>query len=204
MAEAFPLQWPEGWTRTPDSDRRRAPYKTEPGRIVQNLRDELRRLGAVGAYVISSNIQLRRDGLPAADSRNPMDPGVAVYWSTETFKDRMIACDKWERAFDNMHAIALAIEAMRAIDRAGATQVVERAFSAFGALPASNSATKVRPWWEVLGFREDMLGALSVEVVDARFRELAKKAHPDKGGSEAAMSELNYARLHARKHYGAT
>lgn len=202
LAEAYPLQWPEGWKRTPASERRRAPYKTEPGRAVQQLRDELRRLGAVGAYVISSNVPVRRDGVPYADSRNPEDPGCAVYWSTSAFKDRVIACDKWVSVYDNVHAIGLAVCAMRAIERAGATQVLERAFTAFGALPPSSQAPVVRPWWQALDIPESAIGVLSFAMVDARYRELAGKAHPDRGGSDAAMAELNAAREHAKAHYG--
>jgi hypothetical protein len=203
MANAYPLEWPEGWKRTPGADRRRAPYKTEPSRAVQHLCDELRRLGAVGAYVISTNLPTRKGGVsPISDARNPDDPGVAVFWSTNAFKDRVIACDKWLKVYDNIHAIGLAIEAMRAIDRAGATQVLERAFTAFGALPAAAAAPTVRPWWEVLNFPQALIGSLSTAVTDARFRELSRSAHPDHGGSDAALIELTNARDAARRHYG--
>lgn len=202
MAEAFPLQWPEGWTRTPVIRRRRARYKLTPEAALQHLRDELSRLGALrSSVVISTNIALRNDGMPYASARAPEDPGVAVYWSTSAFKDRSMACDKWDRVHDNMHAIGLAIEGLRAIDRAGATQILERAFTAFGALPPASDAPVVRPWWEVFGFPEALLGSLSSAVVEARYRELATKAHPDRGGSDAAMTELNAAREQAREHY---
>ncbi len=203
MADAYPLNWPDGWKRTPAGDRRRAPYKTEPSRAVQHLQDELRRLGAVGAYVISTNVPTRKNGVaPISDARNPEDPGVSVYWSTNTFKDRVIACDKWLKVYDNVHAIGLAIEAMRAIERAGATQVLERAFSAFGALPAASAAPINRPWWEVLKFDKAAIGSLSTTVTDARYRELARSAHPDHGGSDQALTELTAARDAARIHYG--
>jgi hypothetical protein len=204
MAEAFPLQWPEGWARTRPSARRRARYKVTPGAATQHLLDELSRLGARrSAIVISTNIPVRNDGLPYASYRTPDDVGVAVYWSTTAFKDRVIACDKWDRLHDNVHAIGLAVEALRAIERAGASQILERAFSAFGALPASSAAPTVRPWWEVLDLPESSLSILSLAMVDARYRELAAKAHPDRGGTDAAMAELNAAREQARAHYGA-
>jgi hypothetical protein len=194
MADAYPLAWPEGWSRTPATNRKRAPYKTEPARAVQHLRDELRRIGAVGAYV--------KDGSPIADARNPDDPGVSVYWSTTAFKDRVIACDKWLKVYDNIHAIGLAIEHLRGMDRCGATQVVDRAFTAFGALPAAAAAPVTRPWWEVLDIPQNAIGALSVAMVQARYRELAAKRHPDRTGSAAAMLELGHALEEAKRHYG--
>lgn len=202
MADAFPLQWPEGWARTLAHRRGRARYKLTPDAATGHLVAELGRLGALrSSVVVSSNVPLRRDGLPYSNGRSPEDPGIAVYWSTNAFKDRVIACDKWDKVHDNIHAIGLAIEGLRAIDRAGASQILERAFSAFGALPPSSAAPVVRPWWEVLDIPQSAIGVLSIAMVEARYRELATKAHPDRGGSDAAMAELNGAREQAREHY---
>lgn len=202
-AEAFPLCWPEGWARTPAHRRRRAPYKMTPDAATQHLVGELSRLGAIkSTVVISTNMPLRRDGLPYSGIKPPEDPGVAVYWSTQAFKDRAIGCDKWDKLHDNIHAIGLAIAALRAIDRAGASQILERAFTAFGALPASSAAPIVRSWWEVFGFPQTIIGSLSMPMVEARWRELAAKNHPDRGGSAEAMTELNQAREQAKAHYG--
>lgn len=202
MAEAYPLNWPEGWARTPSSQRRRSPYKMTPDAATRHLIAELGRLGAIkSTVVISTNMPMRSDGLPYANIKAPEDPGVAVYWSTQTFKDRSIACDKWHLLHDNVHAIGLAVQALRAIDRAGASQILERAFTAFGALPPSSVAPIVRPWWEVFGIPQAAIGALSISMVEARYRELASKAHPDRGGSDAAMAELNAAREQAKEHY---
>ena len=87
-------------------------------------------------------------------------------------------------------------------NRIGASQVLERAFSAFGALPPSSSAPVVRPWWEVLEIPQSAIGALSLAMVQARFRELTTKNHPDRGGSQALMVELNKAFQQAQEHYG--
>jgi len=42
---------------------------------------------------------------------------------------------------------------------------------------------------EVLGVREDV----SLEVAEAAYRALARQRHPDAGGSNEAMQELNHA-----------
>lgn len=199
-ATSYPLQWPDGWKRTDPARRDRAPYKMEPGRVLEHLLGELRRFGA-RSFVISSCIPTRRDGLPYADKREPEDVGVAVYWSTSKFKDRVIACDKWTKAYDNMHALGLALAALRAVDRSGATQVLDRAFSAFGALPAAAAAPIVRPWWEVLGLPAEALNFATLPMVEAQYRELAPKVHPDRGHDPSALLELNAAREQAREHF---
>lgn len=204
-ASAFPLQWPEGWSRTPSYRRQRSRYKVTADSATRHLLAELGRMGAHrSSIVLSTNIVLRNDGLPFARQPNHAveDPGAAVYWSTNAFKDRVIACDKWATVYDNIHALGLAIQAMRAIDRAGASQVMERAFTAFGALPAAPDAVPVKPWWEVLGIPQDGLRFVSLVMIEAQYRDLAAKAHPDRGGSDAAMAELNRAREEARKHFG--
>jgi hypothetical protein len=203
-ANAYPLKWPEGWPRT--QFRRRAPYKIDIGKAVEELQRELNLLGALrGSVVLSSNVPPRNAlGTPRNDGFDVKDPGVAVYWNDRKHGERVLACDKWATVRENVRALGLAIAGLRAIERAGASQVLDRAFTAFGALPASSQAAPVRPWWDVLGFPHELIGALSVAVVDARYRELAAKAHPDRGGDPGAMVELNQAREQARQHYGAT
>lgn len=203
MANAYPLQWPEGWART--LHRRSAPYKVTLDRAYDELQRSLKLLGALpGSVVVSSNVPPRNAfGTPRNDGATVDDPGVAVYWNTKDHSERVVACDKWNTVRDNVRAIGLALEHMRGMDRAGATQIFDRAYQAFGALPAAAAAPVARPWWEVLEIPKAMIGALSLAMVEARYRELATKAHPDRGGSEGAMSELNRARGEAREHYGA-
>lgn len=199
MAEAFPLAWPEGWARTPATTRRAAPYRTNAFAAKENLLHELKLLGAYNV-VISTNSPLKSTGLPYASEVS--DPGVAVYWSTKQFKERCIACDKWFKIYDNVHSIGKAIGALRSLQRVGASQIMDRAFTAFGALPQSSSAPVVRPWWEVLEIPEAAISALSMAMVQARFRELTTKNHPDRGGNQAHMVELNRAFTQAQEHYG--
>ncbi len=86
-----------------------------------------------------------------------------------------------------------------AIERAGATQILERAYSAFGCLTGAESTA--RPWWEVFGVPQTTINAVSVAVMNARYRELARKAHPDTAEVLEAMRELNRARDEMRQHY---
>jgi len=203
MTEAYPLQWPDGWDRTPPEKRGRSRYQVTTDRATRDLVESLRLLGARrGSIVISTNIPVRKDGLPFSNYRTPDDAGVAVYWITSANAERVMACDRWYGVHENIRAIGLAVDGLRAIDRAGASQIMDRAYSAFGALPPAPGAAVVRPWWEVLGFPQDLLEALSTPVVEARYRELAKRHHPDVGGKPEALRELTQALDQARFHYG--
>jgi hypothetical protein len=84
--------------------------------------------------VVSTNVPTRRDGLPYADAREPADPGVAVYF-THGKRQLVIACDSYSTVRANMRAVGATVEALRAIQRHGATSLLERAFTGFAALP---------------------------------------------------------------------
>lgn len=186
MTEAFPLQWPTGWPRTAAHRRQRSKFK--PGALAdeaQETRWELQRLGARHP-VISTNIELRRDGLPYSNRRSPDDPGVAVYFTYEG-RQQCIPCDRWATVEENLRAVWKSIEALRSLERWGAKSFVDAAFTGFTALPSPNTA---RAWWEVLGVSQHA----SADEINAAYRSKAKAAHSDTGGSDSAMSELNVAR----------
>ena len=197
-AEAYPLQWPAGWTRTPAHLRERSRYRVTQARSQDDLLHSLRLLGA--RYVtISTNVELRRDGLPYSNRRPPTDPGVAVYWERNG-KPEVIACDSWATVGENIRAIGQAVDALRQLERCGASEILNRAFTGFSALPAASGATGPRTWREVLGL--DGAGPRTVEQVEAAYRRLARERHPDAGGSHEAMLELNAAREDALREVG--
>lgn len=199
MPANYPLQWPEGWRRTPS--RRHSPFKINADVALKLLYDELRRFGA-RQPVVSSNLPVRGDGRIYSGQPSLLpDPGVAVFYSTDKFKEQTLACDRWVSVHHNMYAIARTIESWRRIDRDGASQILERSFQAFGALPAAPDAKPKLPWWEVLGLPSEALKFVTAAMVEAQYRELAAKAHPDRGGSDAAMAELNAARAEAKQHF---
>jgi hypothetical protein len=119
------------------------------------------------------------------------DPGVAVYFRLKS-EPRVMARDRHPMPAENLHAIGHVIEALRSIDRHGGGYMMARAFSAFTALPAPDRA---KPWRDVLGFAPQQNPGKT--AIDAAFRERARKAHPDSGGSDARMAELNRAREEA-------
>lgn len=193
--EAYPLSWPAGWARTAQGKRRASRYRVTQERAQQDLLRSLRLLGA--RYVtISTNVELRRDGLPYASRRAPEDPGVACYWERDG-KPEVIACDSWSTVGENIRAIGQAVDALRQLERCGASEILNRAFTGFSALPAASGATGPRTWREVLGFPLQRATRITAVDVEHRYRALARERHPDSGGSHEAMLELNEARAQA-------
>lgn len=188
---AYPLYWPEGRKRTKYHDRENAKFDVSFARARDNIVAEVTRLA--GRYpdphiVVSTNIALRRDGVPLAGQRAPEDPGVAVYF---TYKKRQMsfACDRWKKIEHNMQAIAKTIEALRGIARWGTGDMLEAAFTGFTALPAPTGEASTL-WWDVLGIPRNA----GPDAVREAFRRLASAHHPDRGGSPEMMSRLNLAR----------
>lgn len=187
--ESYPLTWPQGQPRT--KLRMFSQFKARGfGLIRDEMLDELRRLGG-SSVVVSSNLRTRLDGLPYADQREPDDPGIAVYFLRKK-KPYVIACDTFNRAWKNLRAIAGTIEALRAIERYGASSMLEQAFTGFAALPAHAAEPS---WWDVLGVGPDA----PLVAIEAAWERLAKQHHPDIGGSHDEMARINRARDIARE-----
>lgn len=184
--EAYPLAWPDGWPRRDSWRREGSRYEVSFADAAGEVRRSLRLMSA-RTPVISTNVPLRRDGLPYADYREPKDPGVAVYWdrrnSAGQWESRVIACDVWRTVRENMRAVGLTLEAFRMLERTGVSEVLDRAYSGFAALPPPADH------WSVLGLER---GA-SADDIRRRQRELAIKHHPDRGGVPGEMERINFA-----------
>jgi hypothetical protein len=211
-ATRYPLAWPIGWTRT--KARRAAmfsknPRKTNGAGVVWRQREgltvgdglarlagELRRLGA-RTVVISSNLRTNLDGtITSKQAKVLEDPGVAVYFRLHD-QPRVLACDRWTSAADNMAAIAAHIEAIRAQDRYG-VGTLDQAFAGYAALPPIGGS-QGGDWRAELGLGPTEL--VSPNVVEARYRKLVHDRHPDHGGSHDAIVRLNLARDAARAYF---
>ncbi len=190
MIESYPLHWPSGWPRTKHS--RRARFNTSMADARDGLLDEIRLLGGSNV-IISSNIETyTRNGveIPYANRKAPNDCGVAVYFTLKN-DSRVFACDRWKTVQDNIQAIRLTIGALRGIERWGSSEMLDRLFTGFAALPETAGQSNGRTWWQVLGF--DSPHHDKSEFIKA-YRAAAWKVHPDNGGSDDAMSLLNWAK----------
>ncbi|KIU33279.1 molecular chaperone DnaJ [Methylobacterium radiotolerans] len=193
MTQAYPLQWPIGRPRKRPEARKVAAFgKMDRGwketLTVGDARGRLQSevdLLRAQSVVLSSNVELRLDGQIRSGQREPVDPGVALYFSLGG-KPHVLACDTYRRVADNIAALAAHIKATRKIERYGVATAAEM-FAGFRALPAPGAT----PWWQVLGVQP---GA-GAEEIEAAFRKLARERHPDRpGGSHDLMADLNRAR----------
>lgn len=213
---AYPLAWPVGWKRVDASQRTTGKFGTGERRYssdgqhsrvhkkdltvadgVERILSELGRMGVERQdIVISTNLRLRLDGLPRSNEPEPTDPGAAAYW-LERFANgqptRCMAIDQYARVADNLGAIAATLYAMRAIERHGGAEILNRAFSGFTALPAPGQTSAVS-WRDVLG--HDITNIEQLENAYARCRSTA---HPDKGGTSDSFHAVQKAYEQARQ-----
>jgi hypothetical protein len=208
--ESYPLSWPAGWKRTAAAERKHAQFG-RASRTAGSARLGLQQLTVIDAadrvlyelgrlgidrddIVISTDIPTRLDGLPRSKIE-PRDPGAAVYWRQAPNQPvpKCMAIDVYDRVADNLAAIAATLEAMRAIERHGGAEILERVFLGFQALPAPGAA-----WWEVLEFDRPV----TLDLAEKAYRDMAKKHHPDKGGSREQWDRINRAIATARAELG--
>lgn len=139
---------------------------------------------AAGTLLLSSNYALGAD--------TPRDPGVVAYFTWEG-EQMAIPCDRWLTVEQNVQAIALTLEAMRAMERHGAKHMIKAMFRGFTALPAPED-------WRAVLFQT---AGASLADAEAAYRAMARDAHPDRpGGSHNKMTRLNRAIEAARKELG--
>lgn len=132
---------------------------------------ELQLMGATDV-IISSNLKLRIDGLPRSGQPNPKDPGIAVYFVRKGHQ-QVLACDTFDLPGCNLYAIGRTVAALRQMERDGCSEMLERAFTGFKALP---ERTADREWHDELGVTWP---GTAFDEVQAKYRELAKRYHPD-------------------------
>lgn len=196
ITKAHPLQWPTGWQRTKRPRPSSFGYdgnKPSIHRATQELRREMKLLKGKN-LVISSNLRLRKDGLPISSQREPDDSGIALYFTLDD-EQKVIACDSYNRAGCNIWAIAKTVNALRGIDRWGASELLTRAFTGFKALPeqAGSSTAHTKAWYELLKVAPDC----SVDELKTAYRTLVKRYHPDRIGDNDYFLVIQDAYQHA-------
>ena len=167
---AYPLYWPEGWPRAQGNQIKRARFgdhSVAEGRRI--LSDQVRLFGGMD-LIISSNLELRLDGNPRSNQKQPADRGVAIFFKRQG-QNMALACDIYTTVEDNLWALCRTLDALRQIERDGSPSLINRAFKGFAQLPDPDA----RNWWEVLGV--DMRA--TNEEIRKAYSDLARRYHPD-------------------------
>ena len=212
MTSQHGLDWPQHRPRTPSHRRKNGNFGTNkrlPGRdydskypitvneAIQRLDNELDRLGAKHPR-LSTAMETKLDGRPRYNARKPDDPGAVVYFVLKG-KPIALACDTYREVAQNLAALAAHLEKVRAIERYGVATANEMVL-AFEALPAPSSVPQPteqpstdateRPWWAVLGIREDADEIL----IKAAYRSLSRVYHPN-AGKRPADADVKWAQI---------
>lgn len=185
-------QWPGERTRS----RQRSRFKAGWSDTCALLSRELKHLGC-RRLVIEADCdrsQIRVDGMFRADARL-RSPGVILAFASKHGPLRY-PCDTFDDWQDNVRAIALALEALRTVDRYGVTRRAEQ-YRGWQQLPppggeARWSAAEAREFLSRLVDGPPNFG--SPAWVEAALRQAEFKTHPDRGGSAELFKKVQQAR----------
>jgi hypothetical protein len=192
-----PLTWTGALT--PVGARKNATFKATYPATLGLLFREAEKLGArdLVLQVDISERDIRTDGLPRAAAKYGSNPGVIVSFDSAhgPLRYQTDAFTEWQ---DNLRAIALSLEALRAVDRYGISKRGEQ-YTGWRAIEAGDSfgtPERALEWMRAFyaadrGWSADEVAALAPGQL---YRQLAKMLHPDAGGGEADWDRLDNAR----------
>ncbi len=136
----------------------------------------------------------RLDGLPRATARAE-HPGVILSFDS-TVGHLSYPCDTFTTWQDNLRAIALALEALRKVDRYGVTKRGEQ-YRGFLELEATAAPAGFSNLADALAFLYDVAGngGSAADVL----RRAQRKTHPDMGGDSSAFQRVSLAEAVLRR-----
>lgn len=154
--------------------------------------------GLIAVQVDAETADIRRDGMLRSRARVGF-PGVKVSFGS-LHGPLTYATDAYDTWQANVRAVALALGALRAVDRYGVTGSGEqyRGWSAITAQPAEKTLTvdeaaRLLAEWAIPVCRpQDMR---TEDQANRAFRAAAQVHHPDKGGSADAFRLISTARM---------
>jgi hypothetical protein len=173
--------WPHDTT---PHDARRSPwtFKASWQNTLDLLDRELRHLAAT-SIVIGCGLReqdIRQDGWPRSGARTPEHPGVEISFDGIPLTGKIgrlvyatDVCHRWEH---NVRAIALGLEALRAVDRHGITRRGEQ-YAGFKALPTVTDGPTVDRGRVLV----DEHGSVNAAL---------RATHPDTGGSRVDFESV--------------
>lgn len=226
MAEPrFEIRPLGGWDRPKTEPRRSSGvFRAAWDDTVAFLKDEVDKLDGslIVVQIAADGTDIRRDGMLRARARVDF-PGVKVSFASKhgPLTYATDAYDQWYPAAmpgwqANVRAIALSLQALRAVDRYGVTHTGEqyRGWSQITAAAAETGMTRddaIRVFADAAGARPDFVRGFADLIngpswvadesrktarmaLGKMFRTAAKKAHPESGGNADAFRLVTRAR----------
>lgn len=157
------------WPHKPTQQRQNARFDTPWGRTLNLLFNEVEKLGGseITFGVGLTEADIRQDGQPRANARARSHPGIEISFDTTSFGRQTYATDLYFDWQDNVRAVALSLEALRAVERWGVSK--GRQYTGFALLQAG-------PGLEDLGRRHvERWGSI---------KEALRHVHPDTGDTD--------------------
>lgn len=125
-------------------------------------------------------------------ARNSQNGEASVKFMHSKLGQRALVCDSFPEYYQNLRAIYLTLDGIRLAEGRG---ILEQYRQFFEALPAPGQTSAITTLWGILGVQENA----PLEIAEAAYRVRSKKAHPDAGGSNEEMIQLNQAIEHFRE-----
>ena len=184
-------QWPGERTKVRDKSRFSAPWH----KTLDLLERELLHLNARNVVIQAAVTMedIRNDGMLRSNAR-PQWPGVILSFDSK-HGPLSYPCDTYSDWQANVRAIALALDALRSVDRYGVTRRAEQ-YKGWARLegpkPAdAEDAALLLAKYHVVPFR-DILGSRG--IFEAAYRAACTKTHPDAGGSPDEFKRVQEAK----------
>lgn len=214
------VNWP-GARRTSFKN---SPFKASHSKTMDDMDREVFHLGARD-WVLQVDCReedIRIDGQLRKDVK-PRSSAIIVSF-TGRHGPVSFPCDTYSHWRDNLRAVALALQALRAVDRYGVTRNAEQ-YKGWRALPAGGTemarAGLAAGEWATVEEAARYLCQVAwphttpghdpvvrqvargdKEILSGLYREAARKAHPAAGGTEAELSKINRCRDYIRSVVG--
>jgi hypothetical protein len=199
------------WPGEPTRHREDSRFKAAWSDTMVLLGKELEQLGGknIICQVAIGERYIRQDGYPYANAV-ASHPGIILAFDSK-YGPLKYSCDRFFDWQDNVRAIALALEALRKVDRYGITKRGEQ-YTGWKALPASSAHPAMTVEMAASFMSEHSAGAFGTGVLvgnrtafDAAYRAVAKRLHPDvQGGDTSKFQLLQEAKRVLGVHHGVT
>jgi hypothetical protein len=203
--------WPG--KETPAHERQESNFYSKWTDTLNLLERETRMLGALRDSVTVATYHpaeaITRSGAIRVGSKLPPKPGVIVSFEVNNKGQRrkmQYECDRFRHWEDNVRAIALALEALRKVDRYGVGRAGAQ-YQGYLALPPAfvGSGMTLDDAWATLArfseFSVEELQGVGTRIRDA-YRQASMRTHPDRGGNQEDSAKVNVAYEVLQAHLG--